>query len=258
VQSSAIGSARRLPDWAHSVARVVGQNEPDLSDLETNYESLIYGDVLSRVKNHGRKRKRANEEPTSDNDDANTTEDYLDDDVGISNTDAQEQTFIPYIPPTCNHRCLTKHPDELVETASLSSVPEPKVANKLRLPSKTLLDGLLTDSQAEICLRAIAQHELRLPNGQRCGFFMGDGAGVGKGRQQAAIIFHNFLHGRRKALWISVSPDLMEDARRDIFDIGGGDFIPCRNLKSYKIGERLRMESGVLFCTYSLLVRSNL
>ena len=189
-----------------------------------------------------------------DEEEFQTGEDYMDDDVGLSHTDAQEQTFTSYLPPTCSHPCLVAHPDELVETSSLASVSEPKVVHRLRLPSKTLLDGLLTRAQAEVCLRAVAQHELRLPNGHRSGFFMGDGAGVGKGRQQAAIIFHNFLHGRRKALWISISADLIDDARRDISDIGAADLLTCHNLKSYRIGQRLPIDSGVLFCTYSLLV----
>jgi hypothetical protein len=205
-----------------------------------------------------RKRKDVNGNHDSSDDEmakmVDPGQDHLDDDVGISNTDAQEQTFIPYIPPICNHPCLKMHPDELVETASLSSVSVPAVVNKLRLPAKTLTDGLLTSAQIEVCIRAVAQHEIRLPNGQRSGFFMGDGAGVGKGRQQAAIIFHNFLHGRCKALWLSIGADLIEDARRDIKEIGGSGFVQCYSLKSFSVGQKLSLESGVLFCTYSLLV----
>lgn len=179
----------------------------------------------------------------------------MDNDVGLSNTDAQEQTFTAYVPSFANHPSLKPHPDELVETASLHSIQGPKAGCALRLPSRTILDGLLTDAQVEMCLRAITQHEIRLPNGRRCGFYMGDGAGVGKGRQQAAIIFHNFLHGRRKALWLSVSTDLIEDARRDIREIGGGEFVKCHDLKAHCSGRSLTLPSGVLFCTYSLLVK---
>jgi hypothetical protein len=207
-----------------------------------------------RSKKGKRKRGRADSSDEDSGKTVSTGQDHLDDDVGISNTDAQEQTFIPYVPPMCNHPCLNTHPDELVETASLASVSVPAVLNKLRLPAKTLTDGLLTNAQAEVCLRAIAQHEIRLPNGQRSGFFMGDGAGVGKGRQQAAIIFHNFLHGRCKALWLSSSADLIDDARRDIKEIGGSGIIGCYDLKSYGVGQKLTLESGVLFCSYSLLV----
>lgn len=51
---------------------------------------------------------------------------------------------------------------------------------------------------------------------------LGDGAGVGKGRTIAGIIFENYLRGRKKAIWISVSNDLKYDAERDLRDIGAG------------------------------------
>lgn len=48
----------------------------------------------------------------------------------------------------------------------------------------------------------------------------GDGAGVGKGRTIAGIIYENYLLGRKRALWFSVSSDLKFDAERDLRDIG--------------------------------------
>lgn len=53
--------------------------------------------------------------------------------------------------------------------------------------------------------------------------FIGDGAGVGKGRTIAGIIFENYLRGRKKAIWISVSNDLKYDAERDLRDIGASN-----------------------------------
>lgn len=53
----------------------------------------------------------------------------------------------------------------------------------------------------------------------------GDGAGVGKGRTIAGIIFENYLRGRKKAIWISVSNDLKYDAERDLKDIGCGNIV---------------------------------
>ncbi len=54
----------------------------------------------------------------------------------------------------------------------------------------------------------------------RKGFFLGDGAGVGKGRTIAACIKEHFAagHGTR-ALWVSVSKDLNFDAQRDLNDV---------------------------------------
>lgn len=45
------------------------------------------------------------------------------------------------------------------------------------------------------------QHETFLPNGDRAGFLIGDGAGVGKGRTIAGIIYENYLLSRKRALW---------------------------------------------------------
>ena len=54
----------------------------------------------------------------------------------------------------------------------------------------------------------------------RAGFLLGDGAGVGKGRQLAGLIVENWRAGRHKHVWISTSKDLIEDARRDLDDLG--------------------------------------
>lgn len=61
---------------------------------------------------------------------------------------------------------------------------------------------------------------LFFPEGKRAGFLIGDGAGVGKGRTIAGIIFENYLKGRKKAIWVSVSNDLKYDSERDLHDIG--------------------------------------
>ena len=61
--------------------------------------------------------------------------------------------------------------------------------------------------------------------GNRAGFFLGDGAGVGKGRQIAAIIKeeHKRSGPTTRALWLSVSNDLRYDAVRDLSDVGAKD-----------------------------------
>ncbi len=48
--------------------------------------------------------------------------------------------------------------------------------------------------------------QLREINGlPGAGFFIGDGAGVGKGRQIGGIIMDNYARGRRRAVWLSTS-----------------------------------------------------
>jgi hypothetical protein len=86
----------------------------------------------------------------------------------------------------------------------------------------------------------------------RKGFFLGDGTGVGKGRQISAIIADNVARGRTKALWISKNDELLEDARRDWTAIGGtaSDLI-SQNI--YKLGQSIRADKGILFSTYATL-----
>ena len=86
----------------------------------------------------------------------------------------------------------------------------------------------------------------------RRGWMLGDGTGCGKGRQVAAIILDHWLRGRRRALWLSASDKLLEDARRDWAAIGGteADIIP---LGKFRQGADIPQEAGILFATYATL-----
>uniref|UniRef100_A0A3B3DL84 Protein strawberry notch homolog 2 n=1 Tax=Oryzias melastigma TaxID=30732 RepID=A0A3B3DL84_ORYME len=144
------------------------------------------------------------------------------------------------------------HPDIVVETNTLSSVPPPDIAYTLSIPESTISNGLLSALQLEAIIYACQQHEVILQNNQRAGFLIGDGAGVGKGRTVAGIILENYLKGRKKALWFSISNDLKFDAERDLKDIDAPN-IPVHALNKIKYGDTATSE-GVLFATYSALI----
>ncbi|KAL2089612.1 hypothetical protein ACEWY4_014300 [Coilia grayii] len=144
------------------------------------------------------------------------------------------------------------HPDRVVETNTLSSVPPPDVTYALSIPEHTIRSGLLSALQLEAIIYACQQHEVILQNQQRAGFLLGDGAGVGKGRTVAGIILENHLKGRKRALWFSVSNDLKYDAERDLKDINAPS-IPVHALNKIKYGDTATSE-GVLFATYSALI----
>ena len=55
------------------------------------------------------------------------------------------------------------------------------------------------------------------------GFFIGDGTGVGKGREIASIILDNVAQGRYRSIWVSLSTALFYDAKRDFRDLGRAD-----------------------------------
>ncbi|XP_067271979.1 si:ch73-63e15.2 [Pseudorasbora parva] len=144
------------------------------------------------------------------------------------------------------------HPDRVVETNTLSSVPPPDITYTLSIPETTINGGLLSALQLEAIIYACQQHEVILQNNQRAGFLIGDGAGVGKGRTVAGIILENYLKDRKKALWFSVSNDLKYDAERDLQDINAPN-IQVHALNKIKYGDTATSE-GVLFATYSALI----
>nr|XP_036215279.1 protein strawberry notch isoform X2 [Bactrocera oleae] len=151
-----------------------------------------------------------------------------------------------------------KHPDPVVETASLSSVEPCDVYYKLSIPPDTINSGYLSALQLESITYASQAHDHMLPDGTRAGFLIGDGAGVGKGRTIAGIIYENYLKGRKKALWISVSNDLKYDAERDLLDIGASK-IQVHALNKFKYAKissdvNNNCKRGVIFSTYSALI----
>jgi hypothetical protein len=142
------------------------------------------------------------------------------------------------------------------------------------LPPRLVSSGILSDAQLESVVYAGEAHASHLAGTYtvdetydlvsaapadakdavrfRRGWFLGDGTGAGKGRQVAAIILDNWLRGRRKALWISKSDKLIEDAERDWTAVGGyrSDIVP---LSRFRQGAPVTLAEGVLFATYATL-----
>ncbi|KAF6777050.1 hypothetical protein AHF37_03606 [Paragonimus kellicotti] len=169
---------------------------------------------------------------------------------------AQAETYADYVPLKLKLGC--KHPDPVVESSSLSSVSPPDVHYKLILPDEVIERGYVSALQLEAVVYACQRHECILPNGQRAGFLIGDGAGVGKGRTIAGILYENYLRHRKKAIWLSVSNDLKVDAERDLRDIGLGK-IKVHSLNKFKYARisgkaNGRVKKGVIFSTYSSLI----
>ena len=84
----------------------------------------------------------------------------------------------------------------------------------------------------------------------RRGFMLGDGTGAGKGRQSAGIILDNWLRGRRKAVWISKSDKLIEDAQRDWAALGQERLL-VTTLSRFAQGKPITLSEGILFTTYA-------
>ena len=122
--------------------------------------------------------------------------------------------------------------------------------------------GALSRLQLEGVAYACQKHLERLPDGTRAGFMIGDGAGVGKGRQISGVVLDNFARGRRRHVWISSSRDLKRDAERDLADLGCLGLRVIDGVKELEretraVGLSKSCAEGVLFVTYSALVSKN-
>ena len=92
----------------------------------------------------------------------------------------------------------------------------------------------------------------RTPSASRRGWFLGDGTGAGKGRQVAGILLDNWLKGRRRAVWVSKSDALIEDAQRD-WSALGMERLLVTPLARFRQGTPIRLGEGILFATYATL-----
>ncbi|MCO5559785.1 hypothetical protein L7F22_013389 [Adiantum nelumboides] len=168
------------------------------------------------------------------------------------------ETFTDYRPSKLS--IGPPHPDPVVETSSLSAVQPPEPTYELKMLADIEEAKVLSCLQLETIIYASQRHMQHLPDGLRAGFFIGDGAGVGKGRTVAGLVWENWQHQRCKALWLSVASDLKYDSRRDLDDVGASSVevhalnkLPYGKLDSKAVG----VKEGVLFLTYSSLIASS-
>ena len=162
----------------------------------------------------------------------------------------------------------TPHPDNLVESLAMASVLPP--IPRYRPLFQKRASSALSDAQLEAIIYAGDAFSRDLPgrfvpneagdqlredadgHAYRMGFFIGDGTGVGKGREGAAIIRDQWNCGNRRAVWISKGATLLEDARRDWTALGGLP-IDIQPLDAFPLGQSIGMASGILFLTYATL-----
>ncbi|HBO2075812.1 TPA: strawberry notch family protein [Pseudomonas aeruginosa] len=164
------------------------------------------------------------------------------------------------------------HPTKLVQSAAMASIAPPKPSYRPMLPAN--ICDLLSDAQLETVIFAGEAHSdflagswtvdetfdlvkaapLDAENAVRFrrGYMLGDGTGAGKGRQSAGIILDNWLRGRRKAVWVSKSDKLIEDAQRD-WSALGMERLLVTPLSRFPQGKPITLSEGILFATYATL-----
>lgn len=163
-----------------------------------------------------------------------------------------DSAFTEYTPAKVNIAGAKPHPGKLAESAAMGAVAPPDPTYTPHLPQELIDKGALSSAQLENIVYAGQAHSQMLPDGNRKGYFIGDGTGVGKGRQLSAIILDNFNQGRTKALWISKNKDLFPDAQRDWKDLGG-DPNEVYDLGKIKPAADIPYDRGILFGTYNTL-----
>lgn len=67
-----------------------------------------------------------------------------------------------------------RHPDPVIETASMASVLPPDVTYELALPDKVIIQGKLSALQLEAVTYACQQHEFDLKSNVRSGYLIGN------------------------------------------------------------------------------------
>jgi len=142
------------------------------------------------------------------------------------------------------------HPTSLVQSAAMASVKPPKPTYSPSIPQRAIEAGKISDIQMEAVVYAGQAMDKMLPDGEtRQGYFIGDGTGVGKGREIAAILWDNWNKGRKKGVWISEKKPLFEDAKRDLRGVGWRDN-QLTNHGKVKATDNIPGKEGILFTTY--------
>jgi hypothetical protein len=67
------------------------------------------------------------------------------------------------------------------------------------------------------------------------------------------IILDNFNQGRKRALWLSISNQLLEATRRDLTDLNA-PHIELHQLNDWQVNEEISFHNGVIFCSYNTLI----
>jgi predicted RNA methylase len=187
-------------------------------------------------------------------------------DTEAAKTESESDIFVQYQPAKLKGG--KEHPGRIVESSSMAAVEPPDITYKPDLPASIIKKGILSNLQLEAVTYAGQRHEQKLPDGRRAAYFIGDGTGVGKGREAAGVALDNWRRWtkqkkQRRILWLSVNYDLVESAERDMKallelppDADLTEHFPFHILNDFSPGDELDelAGDGMMFATYSTLI----
>ena len=185
---------------------------------------------------------------------------------------AVSEIYAAYAPQRIEITGAKPHPTPLVESVAMAAVVPPMPTARPVLPPQLVTSGELSEAQLEAIIMATDAHERDLPGrftvndewtelhpaaegegvALRQGFFIGDGTGCGKGREAAGLIMSGWLSGRTRAVWLSKSKTLIQDASRDWTDLGGAP-TDIQSIDRWSPDETITCQRGIVFLTYATL-----
>lgn len=208
--------------------------------VSSKSDEELRADELNENKNLNQDNETIN---VKENDDSN-------DDNGEQEN--QEITVFANYRPSIKIDGAKEHPADLVESAAMASVRPPKVTYSPNLPDSVITEGKLSIAQLEAVTYAGQSFTHRTPKDEVRGFFIGDGTGVGKGREISGVIMDQLRqgYGKGKAVWISKGHELIKDARRDWIGVGNNpnDIFAHENISDKKLQAH---NEGIIFSAYS-------
>lgn len=169
-----------------------------------------------------------------------------------------DSVFENYTPQRLQVPGSQPHLGLLVQSAAMASVLPPAARYVPNLPAATIKEGLLSIAQLEAVVYAGQAHNEFLEavgtaEKPRRGFFIGDGTGVGKGREIAGVMLDNLRQGRKRHVWVTEKQGLFNDAKRDMKNVGGDPSILFNQNKTGAEDAIDAATEGVLFTTYATL-----